>query len=65
MKILFVYFDQTGAMCDASLRTLEGDKLKDMELWELFELHDVLITLGYQPISMTGPSGKPVHIITY
>lgn len=64
MGTLFVYFTQDGNPDHATLR-VNGKKVPDTDLWELWELYSVLTELGAHVVKMDSPDGLIIHIINY
>ena len=64
MNALFLHFNEDGTIRAASVR-INGAKVPDIEIWEVFELYNTLCAMGYRPIKMTYRDGTPVHMINY
>ena len=63
MKTLFLFFNADGTIKTGAIR-VDGKKVPDMAIWEVWEFYQILVNLGYKPIITDGPSG-PVHMIIY
>ena len=63
MKTLFLFFNDDGTIRSGAIR-VDGKKIPDMAIWEVWEFYQILVTLGHKPIISNGPNGL-VHMITY
>lgn len=64
MNTLFIYFDSEGNPIKATLR-VNDRKVPDTDLWELWDLYQLLLTLGAHPVRLTAADGNPLHMVTY
>jgi len=64
MKTLFIHFNNDGTIKSGNIR-VNGKKVPDMALWEVFEFYQILIALGYSPLEMDSPEDGYIHIISY
>lgn len=64
MNVLFMYFTAEGNPDHAALR-INGKKLPDADLWELWDLYELLTALGARPIVTDTPNGYTLHMIQY
>jgi hypothetical protein len=63
MKTLFLFFNADGTIKTGAIR-VDGKKIPDMAIWEVWEFYQILVDRGYKPIIVNGPNG-PVHMIIY
>lgn len=65
MNTLFLHFNQDGTIRTGTLR-ISGEKAADMEIWELWELYQTLISTGAKPIVLHKPDyDEIIHMINY
>lgn len=64
MNVLFMYFTADGNPDHAALR-IDGKKVSDTDLWELWDMYELLMALGAHPIKTTTPTGYILHMIQY
>lgn len=64
MNLLFMYFTADGNPDHAALR-IDGKKVPDTDLWELWDMYELLMALGARPIKSTTPTGYILHMIQY
>lgn len=63
MNTLFLFFNNDGTIRTAALRQ-ELKKVPDFDVWEGWEMYQVLTELGYEPIVTESPNG-PIHMIVF
>ena len=64
MNTLFLFFNADGTIKTGSIR-VDGKKVPDMTIWEVWDFYQILVDLGCKPMIMKGADGNPVHIINY
>lgn len=63
MNTLFLHFNHNGTIRTGAIR-VNGKKVPDMEIWEIWEMYQLLVTLGAHVIELSDPHGY-CHMITY
>lgn len=65
MNMVYIHFNADGTIRLACLR-VNGEKVKGMDQWEVWDFYQFLLALGRKPIEITYPGdGTTIHMITY